>query len=185
MSILAQGILCRPPPPRNGFVNKTCLAFSLFLFVSIAKTSKPNPLPPQGHEVPSVWCKQVARWRQQDGNIHPTSGLLVTCRCDVLDAPATVASLAHRSTQLQELRNLLAQFSKMQAELQQNQSHACHLRSKFLMVEEMRTQDPERAFAEAQQVEGNMLIDGRSLSELVALEAALQQQLHHLRTDAG
>ena len=43
----------------------------------------------------------------------------------------------------------------------------------------------ERAFAEALQVARDMLINDRKLSELVALEAALQQQLRHLRTDAG
>ena len=123
--------------------------------------------------------------RQQDENIHITSGLLVTRNCDVSEAPAMMASLLHRSTQLQDLRSLLAQLSKHQGELQQIQSHACYLRSKFLMVEEMRTQDPERAFAEALQVGRDMLVNGRKLSELVALEAALQQQLRHLRTDAG
>ena len=96
-----------------------------------------------------------------------------------------MAILAHRSTQLQELRNLLTQFSKIHDELQEIQSRACHLRSKFLMVVEMQTQDPERAFAEAQQVAWDMLANGRNLSELVALEAALQQKLHHLRKDAG
>ena len=123
--------------------------------------------------------------RHQDENIHITSGLFVTRHCDVLEAPPMMAILAHRSTQLQELRNLLTQFSKIHDELQEIQSRACHLRSKFLMVVEMQTQDPERAFAEAQQVAWDMLANGRNLSELVALEAALQQKLHHLRKDAG
>ena len=123
--------------------------------------------------------------RHQDENIHITSGLFITRHRDVLEAPAMMAILAHRSTQLQELRNLLTQFSKIHDELQAIQSRACHLRSKFLMVVEMRTQDPERAFAEAQQVAWDMLANGRNFSELVALEAALQQKLHHLRNDAG
>ena len=128
---------------------------------------------------------KLLRLRQQDENIHITSGLLVTRHCDVLEAPAMIAILAHRSTQLQELRNLLTQFSKINGEVQEIQSRACHLRSKFLMVVEMRTQGPERAFAEAQQVAWDMLANGRNLSELVALEPALQQKLHRPRTDAG
>ena len=96
-----------------------------------------------------------------------------------------MAILVHRSTQLQELRNVLTQFSKIHDELQEIQSRACHLHSKFLAVVEMQTKDPERAFAEAQQVARDMLANGRNLSELVALEAALQQKLHHLRKDAG
>ena len=92
--------------------------------------------------------------------------------------------LVHRSTQLQEFRALLAQFSKIHAELQQISSHGCHLRSKFVMIEELRTQDAESALADIRQVVHDMELNGKHLSSLVAAEAALQQRLHSLRRDS-
>ena len=95
-----------------------------------------------------------------------------------------MAHLVRHSSQLQKLRVVLAQFSKVHDELQKIQSHALHLRAKFQLVEQLRTEDPELALARAQQVASDMVSNGRNLSELVAFEAALQKQLQPLRVES-
>jgi len=128
---------------------------------------------------------KLIAWRQPDGSINAMSGLLLVSLCDEADIPTAMAHLVHRSTHLQDLRAMLNQLSRIHDELQRIHSRACHLRSKLLRIEELRTQDPEGAFIQAQKVAEDMMTNGGDLSDLVALEAALQQKLQHLREDAG
>ena len=60
-------MFCFPPPTRNGFENKACLSCSLLFFFSIAQASKPNPLPSQRWEIPSIWHTQVAQLEAAGG----------------------------------------------------------------------------------------------------------------------
>ena len=133
--------------------------------------------------------------RQQEGRVCPRSSLrvvrldlsspdLFAHHCDVLGGSA-LAHLGHRSTQLHELKAVLAQLSNLHAALQLIHSHAGHLRLKFAMAQQLRTQDPKQAFAEAQQVADDMLTNAKKVSELVGLGAALEEQLRLLREDCG
>ena len=139
--------------------------------------------------------KTLLSLRQHDGSLHATSGLLVVTlpspshdrvlkRLEEPEITAAMTRLVHRSTHLQELKAVLAQFSQIHDALQQIRSHGCRLCSKFLLTQELRTQDPELALAEARQVARDMTINSRHLSDLVALETTLQQHLRSLRSDS-
>ena len=88
---------------------------------------------------------------------------------------SALAHLGHRSTHLPELKAVLAQLSNLHAAVQMVHSHAGHLRSKFAMAQQLRTQDPKQACAEAQQVADDMLTNAKRGSELVGLGAALEE----------
>lgn len=96
---------------------------------------------------------------------------------------AALAHFGHLSMQLQELKAVLAQLSNLHVEIPLIHSHAGHLCSKFAIAQKLRTQDPQQAFAEAQQVADDMLRNARQISELVGLGAALEEQLRLLREE--